>query len=87
MSNAFGCILRKPDDGGGGRDIAWLGPLCSHGVQQARPHDAGQPAALERVEDRFKTFWSKTGVRQGDPLGPLLYTLTAVSAMMEVQEY
>jgi hypothetical protein len=38
-------------------------------------------------EERFRTFLSKTGVRQGDPLGPLLYSLTAATAMREVHKY
>lgn len=36
-------------------------------------------------EEHFRVFWSLTGARQGDPLGPLLYALGALAAMRKVQ--
>jgi len=35
--------------------------------------------------ERFRVFLSRTGVRQGDPLGPVLFALAAMEAMRKVQ--
>jgi hypothetical protein len=35
--------------------------------------------------ERFRIFLSRTGVRQGDPLGPVLFALAAMEAMRKVQ--
>jgi hypothetical protein len=36
-------------------------------------------------EERFRIFLSRTGMRQGDPLGPVLFALAAMEAMTKVQ--
>jgi len=36
-------------------------------------------------EELSHTFWSRTGVRQGDPLGPVLFALAIVAVLEEVQ--
>ena len=37
-------------------------------------------------DERFRIFLSRTGVRQGDPLGPVLFALAAMEAMRNTQK-
>ena len=82
MSNAFSCISRSTMM----QAVKDVAPGLARFVFMAY----SKPARLVLAnhgpgDERFHVFLSKTGVRQGDPLGPLLYALTAAVAMKQVR--
>ena len=84
MTNAFSCIKRSTMM----QAVKDVVPDLSRFVFMAYSKPARMVLAKHGPGDeRYRVFLSKTGVRQGDPLGPLLYTLTAAVAMKQVHSH